>query len=360
MGAHKLDVKKIDVKIIYLLIYFMMGWTTQTSRTSQTSQTSPGRDNKQHWMEEDCDGRVQEMRWGRCKTNQRRTANGMVQYNAGTMSIGRSYFISEAYPCKFITIQGTKQTSEEDVVRAHNTKFHRVINFTAKKSKLKEYAGCAIMIPKNDADFIHTIGYSPDPELRGRVGYVRLMQQTRMDITLITVYIPVEGTRHDLTGKIWDWVEEIINKLGGTSQIYIGTDANGHTQGELHEQAETEEMPTIGMDTGNYAGQTTNWNGRRMITAMERHGMIAINTHYKDAGGSTYFTRRDEKEWSTRVDYILMQNNHTTIVKGCATDKRGGFNLQTSRCYRLYDHIPIIMNASFGAKLCSRKKARMG
>ncbi len=171
-------------------------------------------------MEEDCDGRVQEMRWGRCKTSQRRTANGLVQYNAGSMSIGRSHFISEAYPCKFLTIQGTKQTSEEDVVRAHNTRFHRVINFTAKNTKLKEYAGCAIMIPKSDADFIHTIGFSPDPELRGRVGFVRLMQQTRMDITL---------TRHDLTGKIWDWVEEIINKLGGASQIYIGTDANGHT-----------------------------------------------------------------------------------------------------------------------------------
>ncbi len=167
MGAHKLDFKKIDVKIIYLLSDFMMGWPTQTS------QTSRGRDNKQHWMDEDCEGRVQEMRWGRCKTNQRRKANGLVQYNAGSMGIGRSHFISEAYPCKFLTIQGTKQTSEEDVVRAHYTKFHKVINCPAKKSKLKEDAGCAIMIPKNDADFIHTIGYPTDPELRGRVGFVR-------------------------------------------------------------------------------------------------------------------------------------------------------------------------------------------
>ena len=50
--------------------------------------------------------------------------------------------------------------------------------------------------------------------------------------------------------------------------------------------------------------------------------MVAIHTHYKGAGGHTYFTRRGGKEWSSRVDYILMQDNHTTIVKGCAPDKK--------------------------------------
>ena len=102
------------------------------------------------------------------------------------------------------------------------------------------------MTPTEDANFIHTIGFSNDPELRGRVRYVRLKQQNRMDITVMTVYIPREGTNHDLTGKIWDWIEEIINKLGGTSQIYIGTDANGHTQGELHEQDERKKDANYG------------------------------------------------------------------------------------------------------------------
>jgi hypothetical protein len=151
-------------------------------------------------------------------------------------------------------------------------------------------------------------------------------------------------------------VEEIINKLGGASQIFIGTDANGHTQGQKHEQDETREMPMIGMDRGGDGVQPTNWNGRRMIIAMERHGMIAINTHYHGAGGNTYFTRRDGKDKSTRVDYILMQNNHTSMIKGCMPDKRKGFELQTNGGYQLNDHIPIVINANFGAKLCSRKK----
>jgi hypothetical protein len=151
-------------------------------------------------------------------------------------------------------------------------------------------------------------------------------------------------------------VEEIINKLGGTSQIFIGTDANGHTQGQKHEQDETREMPVIGMDRGGDDVQTTNWNGRRMIIAMERQGMTAINTHVQGAGGNTYFTKRDGKDKSTRVDYILMQSNHTSMIKGCMTDKRQGFALQTNGGYQLNDHIPIVMNANFGAKLCARKK----
>jgi len=106
-----------------------------------------------------------------------------------------------------------------------------------------------------------------------------------MDITVFTVYIPVEGSRQELTGKIWDWVEEIINELGGTSQIFIGTDANGHTQGHGHEQDENSEMTVIGMDRGGDDVQTTNWNGSRMIIAMKRQGMVAINTHMNGAGG---------------------------------------------------------------------------
>ena len=192
--------------------------------SSRTQTQTDGRDrwakSNNFWMNEDCDGRLQEMRWGRCKTGRRRTTNGLVQYNAGSMDVGRSHHNSHGYPQKIITIQGTKQTSGEDVVLRTNTRDHTVIHFTAKQTRQKEYAGCAIMIPTEDSNFIHTIAFSNDPELRGRVGYVRLMQQNRMDITVMTVYIPVEGTNHELTGEIWDWIEEISNKLEGASQIY--------------------------------------------------------------------------------------------------------------------------------------------
>jgi hypothetical protein len=93
-----------------------------------------------------------------------------------------------------------------------------------------------------------------------------------------------------------------------------------------------------------------------MIIAMERQGMVAINTHMHGAGGNTYFTKRDGKDKSTRVDYILVQSNHTSMITGCMTDKRRGFALQSNGGYQLNDHIPIVMNANFGAKLCSRKK----
>ena len=118
-------------------------------------------------------------------------------------------------------------------------------------------------------------------------------------------------------------------------------------------------MTVIGMDRGGDEVQTTNWNGRRMIIAMKRQGMVAINTHMDGAGGNAYFTKRDGKDKSTRVDYILMQKNHTSMIKGCMPDKRKGFDIQTHGGYQLDDHIPIVINANFGAKLCIRKKKEL-
>ncbi len=68
-----------------------------------------------------------------------------------------------------ITIQGTKQVASEDVVTHSNTVDHMVVNFTANQTKHKEYARCGIMILESDITFIHIIGYSKDPDLRGRV-----------------------------------------------------------------------------------------------------------------------------------------------------------------------------------------------
>jgi hypothetical protein len=287
-----------SINLLYTLAW--MGCVTTQTQT----QTAWKKKEDTCRRTEDCGGKLQELKLGTNRTNQRRITNGFVQYNAGWMKNSRTNHISSMFPNKIIAIQGTKQTNDQDVVLHTNTKDHRVIHFTAKQSNLREHAGCAIMIPTEDANFIHTIGFSNDNEIRGRAGFVRLLQKDRMDITVFTVYIPVEGTRQDLTGKIWDWIEEIINKLGGVSQIYIGTDANGHTQGDPHEQDATEELPTIGMDRGGDTTekQTTNWNGRRMIMAMKKHGMIAINTHFSGAGGDTYFTQRDGKEKSTRVE----------------------------------------------------------
>ena len=44
------------------------------------------------------------------------------------------------------------------------------------------------------------------------------------------------------------------------------------------------------------------------------------------------------------------------MVKGCTPDQRRGFALQSNGGYQLNDHIPVVMNADFGAKLSSRKK----
>ena len=35
--------------------------------------------------------------------------------------------------------------------------------------------------------------------------------------------------------------------------------------------------------------------------------MIAINTHWKEASGATYFTKREGKDKSIRVDHILIK-----------------------------------------------------
>ena len=128
---------------------------------------------------DDCGGRVKEMRWGRCKTEQTRITNGMVQYNAGWMHSGRTNHISSMYAQKIITIQGTKQTNAQDVTVHTHTRNHKVIHFTAKQTKAREYAGCAIMLPTEDANFIQTIGFTEDRELRGRVGYIRLSRYSR-------------------------------------------------------------------------------------------------------------------------------------------------------------------------------------
>ena len=101
-----------------LILLYILSWMVEAEAQTQT-QTAKGEDG---WKKmnnfriiDDCGGRMKEMIWGRCKTDQRRTTNGIVQYNAGWMHSGRTNHISSVYAQKIITIQGTKQTNVQDV-----------------------------------------------------------------------------------------------------------------------------------------------------------------------------------------------------------------------------------------------------
>ena len=69
------------------------------------------------------------------------------------------------------------------------------------------------------------------------------------------------------------------------------------------EQPDAEEtIPLIGP----YRPETENNDGRLMHFHMGRHGLMAVNTHYEQAAGKTYYGySRDQKD-KTRVDYILI------------------------------------------------------
>ena len=84
------------------------------------------------------------------------------------------------------------------------------------------------MIPIKDNTLVTKIGNPTKERLKGRVGYIRLVNKGKLDITIITAYLPVEGLDPVLTGDIWDWIGEVTAKYGGYSQIIIGTDANAH------------------------------------------------------------------------------------------------------------------------------------
>ncbi len=57
------------------------------------------------------------------------------------------------------------------------------------------------MIPTRDKALIKKIGVPSSQELKGRVGYVRLVNKGKLDVTIITAYIPVEGQDRELSGK---------------------------------------------------------------------------------------------------------------------------------------------------------------
>ncbi len=231
-----------------------------------------------------------------------------MKYNAAHMGVGRSHKISSKFIGKTVAIQGTKRKSNEHVL-FERTREHVVFHFPNQGQTHNDAAGVAIMIPKEDMEMVHTIGYSTDKELKGRVGYVRIAKKNKMDITFMTVYAPVEGTDRQLTGKVWDWIEEIINKVKGQSIVIIGTDSNGHTGADKN--GEEEDVQVIGTEGSE---GSNNWNGERMVKTMKKVGMIAINTHWEGAGGPTYFTQRDGKDKSTRVDYILIPATRTSTV----------------------------------------------
>ena len=253
-----------------------------------------------HWMDkmrrrEDCNGKLLEMRWPTYTGKKERRTDGFVTYNAAHMSYGRSCKISNCFEGKTVAIQGTKRRGEKDVVIQENTNNHAIFHLTHGSKRAQDSAGVAVMLPKEDKALIHTVGYSNDTKLRGRVGYVRIKKRNKVDITFITVYIPVESTDRELTGRIWDWVEEVINKVNGQSNVVIGTDANGHTKSM--EEEDTEALQVIGPnDWDNWSI----WNGDRMCSAMQKHGMIAVNTHWKEACGPSYFTKRESKEKTIR------------------------------------------------------------
>ena len=170
------------------------------------------------WMDKmrrktDCNGKITELRWPTYRGKKERRTDGFVTYNAAHMSYGRGCRISKHFEGKTLAIQGTKRRGDKDVVIQENTANHVIFHFTHKGKKAQDSAGVAIMITKNDKELIHTVGYTQEEKLRGRVGFVRIVKKDKVDITFITVYAPVEGTDRELTGRIWDWVEEVINKV---------------------------------------------------------------------------------------------------------------------------------------------------
>ncbi len=117
------------------------------------------------------------------------------------------------------------------------------------------------MIPTRDKALIENIGAPSSQELKGRVGYVRLVNKGKLDVTIITAYIPVEGQDREISGKICEWIEEITMKLGSYSHIFITVDANGHVGKGITSEEEK-------VTCGPYGAEDTNWNGKRMITAL--------------------------------------------------------------------------------------------
>ena len=63
----------------------------------------------------------------------------------------------------------------EEPVAARDTEYHRIFDFRAAKGgdrnkKNQDVAGCAIMIPKQDAVCVREIMYPGDTDLQGRGG----------------------------------------------------------------------------------------------------------------------------------------------------------------------------------------------
>ncbi len=55
-------------------------------------------------------------------------------------------------------------------------------------------------------------------------------------------------------------------------------------------------------------GENFNYNGIKFFNTMKKHGMAITSTILPDASGSTYFTRRNGTQISTRVDYLCIHH----------------------------------------------------
>ncbi len=117
----------------------------------------------------DCEGRVRELRNATYRGKKERRTNGFVTYNAAHMGVGRSHQISSKFIGKTVAIQRTKRKSNEHVL-FERTRHHVVFHFPNQGQKHNDAAGAAIMIPKEDMEMEHTIGYSTDMEIKGRGG----------------------------------------------------------------------------------------------------------------------------------------------------------------------------------------------
>ncbi len=95
------------------------------------------------------------------------------------MSRMRSEKISSHYKKKIVTVQRTNRQSDDDVT-IECSGAHYVVHFPAciaKRRREKPKAGVAIMVPRTDRNLVKEIGIPNNTELKGRVGYLRLINK---------------------------------------------------------------------------------------------------------------------------------------------------------------------------------------
>jgi hypothetical protein len=174
----------------------------------------------------------------------------------------------------------------------------RVIYCGGKESQ----RGVAILFESETAKRVSDVVYHSDRLLLVRV------KAEPVDMVIIQIYMPTTENDDEKIDKMYDQLEELIDKQKGTDSVIIMGDWNA-VVGEERD----------GKEVGEFGLGKRNDRGEQLVDFCRRYKMMTANTWFKQEKRRRYTWKKPGDSGRYQIDYLLVRQRYRNSVKNART-----------------------------------------